>query len=386
MRTALLTGRFAPRHDGVADYVARLRDALAEQGAEPLVVSARGSEGADAEVCDRFDLRGVREAARALDRLAPDVVHVQFAPSAYSFSPWVGLLPALVSRPVVTTLHEYGWWTGLPRVPAPVWGALEPRVDRETLLLGPRSAELLATNAGHAAQVRERLGRTPRLVPIGPNVRASALSRDEARAAVTARWGVPPAADLLVFFGFVHPVKGVRYLLEGLATVRAELGRDVRLVVAGGFESLALPGQEATDFRAELVAHAASCGVTGAVVFTDHVPEDEVATLLRASDAVVLPLTAGVTSKSGALLAALDSGCCTVATLPDSSTDGVAEVVAPIAARRDGAAVADALSRVLLDEDLRADLRCRALARAAEHSWASIAERHLEAYRAVLGP
>ena len=53
--------------------------------------------------------------------------------------------------------------------------------------------------------------------------------------------GVPVDAQVVAFFGFVHPVKGLRYLIEALARLRGA-GRDrLHLLILGGFTSLALP-------------------------------------------------------------------------------------------------------------------------------------------------
>jgi glycosyltransferase involved in cell wall biosynthesis len=90
----------------------------------------------------------------------------------------------------------------------------------------------------------------------------------------------------VAFFGFVHPVKGTRQLIEA---VRRMAG--LRLVVVGGFTSLALPPAEAEAYRAELA--------DDRVEFTGHLPAEEVSAVLRGADVVVLPFTAGVTAKSG---------------------------------------------------------------------------------------
>ncbi|NHC47294.1 glycosyltransferase [Motilibacter aurantiacus] len=398
MRVALVCGSYAPDRDGVADYVARLAEGLSAHGdVEPVVLSSAGATAECVRVCERWDLPGVRAAARRLGELAPDVVHVQFAPSAYGWSPAVGLLPLMLGRhtkaPVVTTLHEYGWWSWPRRVPAPVWRAVERTGwwDRETLALAPRSAALVTTNAGHAATVRSRLRREPVVVPIGPNVVDAGDGRDAARAAVTASLGLPLDARLLVFFGFVHPVKGVRYLLDALAELRADPAyADLHVVVAGGFTSLALPEDEARAFRAELEAHAAERGVAESVSFLGHTPAREVSRLLRAADAAVLPLTHGVTAKSGALIAALSHGAPVVMTLPEKAQDRSPELVdgrtvVTVAARRDGPALAAALRRVLADDALRARVAAGGRELAAGRGWPALAARHAELYATVAG-
>ncbi|WP_231134696.1 glycosyltransferase [Motilibacter deserti] len=398
MRVALVCGSFSPDRDGVADYVARLASGLAAvPGVEPVVVSAATATAECVRVCDRWDLQGVRAAARAIAGLAPDVVHVQFAPSAYGWSPAVGLLPLLLRRhtsaPVVTTLHEYGWWSWPRRVPATVWRALERTRawDRETFALAPRSAALVTTNAGHAATVRSRLGREAQVVPLGPNVEDAGDERDAARAEAAARYGLPAGARLLVFFGFVHPVKGVRYLIDALAQLRAEPAyADLHVVVAGGFTSLALPEDEARAFRAELEEHSAQRGTTDAVSFLGHTPAREVSRLLRAADLAVLPLTHGVTAKSGALLAALDHGAPVVMTLPERPADRSPELVdgvnvVTVAARRDGEALAVALRRALDDDALRSRVAAGGRALAEGRTWPVLAARHAELYASVAG-
>ena len=95
MRIAVVYGAADPGRDGVSDYAGHLVQALSEAG----------------EQVEPIPVTGLRDAVRRVRALRPDVVHLQFAPSAFGFSPWIGLLPDLVSAPVVGTLHEYGWWS-----------------------------------------------------------------------------------------------------------------------------------------------------------------------------------------------------------------------------------------------------------------------------------
>jgi glycosyltransferase involved in cell wall biosynthesis len=363
VRVGLLCGRHLPDQDGVADYTARLAAALMTYGVEPVLVGGAGGNGT--VVAQRWDLRGTVRAARQLRRLDLDVLHVQWAPSAYGFRGAVGLLPLLLrGTPVVTTLHEYGWWAWPPQVPDRLWRLLEQRgwADREGLLLTTRSRAVVATNEAHVRA--QRSGRLPVVVPLVANVEVSAP--------VTAR-----TPGLLVFFGFVHPVKGVRYLLEALAELRRQ-GRDLTLVVAGGFTSLALPQEQARAFRAELEQLAEGLPVR----FTGHLAAAEVSALLRAADLVVLPLTAGVTTRNGALLAAFAHGAPVVATAPDEPdpalVDGANVLLLP--ERRDGAALARAVARALDDPHLREQVAAGGERLAAGRSWDAVAQRHLELY------
>ena len=183
-------------------------------------------------------------------------------------------------------------------------------------------------------------------IPIGANLVVDpSVDRDTARLEVRARLGVAAGTTVLAFFGFVHPVKGLRYLIEALAALRAE-GRDLHLLVLGGFESLALPAGEAEAFEVELRDRIAAAGVAGGVTITGFL-----ATVVTAAP-----------EADGDLV------------------DGTTCVVVPTV--RDASAIADGLRR-LDDTGLRARIAARGRAVADSRAWPSIAERHLRLYREV---
>jgi glycosyltransferase involved in cell wall biosynthesis len=386
----LVCGRLDPERDGVGDYVVRLADALRARGAVPRILhtgaeaGVRGARSAGSAWGPAALVRAARAARHA------DVVHVQFAPSMYAFRIGVGALPMLVgSRRLVATLHEYGWWRWEHLLPEALWRVVEPRLlaDRESALLVPRSRAVVVTNAVHAETVRHRFPSGPRVesIPIGANVSvAPGIDRASARSEVRAELGLAPDAVIAAFFGFVHPVKGVRYLAEAVAALAAE-GRDVHALVVGGFESLALPGDEAVAFEAELRGQIDEAGAASRVHIAGFREPRQVSRLLAAADLGVLPFTHGVTAKSGSLLTLLAHRLPTVVTAGEEEepelTDGGR--VAVVTAVRDGEALAAGLRRVLDDGALAAGLAERGASWAATRDWDAIASRHLELYSAV---
>ncbi|MFG2011137.1 glycosyltransferase [Micromonospora sp. NPDC048868] len=383
IRVAMLHGPGRPDADGVSDYVTHLVEALDGVGVEVTPVPVRPD--ADRE---RWRAATAR-AARRVRELAPDVVHVQFAPSAYRFSGQPGLLPWRLPRrvPLVTTLHEYGWWACPGWLPTRLWSALERARcwDRESGRLVPASAAVVVTNPGHGDVVHARTGRRATHIPIAPNV-VDRVGASTAGARLRAELGLREGAPLLAFFGFVHPVKGLRYLIEALPELRRD-HPDLRLLVVGGFTSQALPEREARAFRAELTGLAHRCGVADAVTFTGHLPAERVSAALHAADVAVLPFTTGVSTKSGALLAALAHGVPTAVTRADAGDDGPhrSGAVAVIGARRDSAAIARTVGRLLADPVLRRRLAERGRAFAAAYSWPRVAAAHRDLYARTLG-
>ena len=206
----MIQGPADPERDGVADYVRHLTAALHAAGDEVVPVP----------------VDGVRKTANRVRAWRPDVVHVQFAPSAFGFSALPGLLPDLVrDRPWVTTLHEYGWWSVAAPACRRCCGDRSSVAGCGTARRGGSSraaAAILTTNPGHAHVVRQRFGRTAIHVPARAERPGPVLSSGPAdRAATRRRLGVPEDAQVVAFFGFVHPVKGLRYLIEALARLRA---------------------------------------------------------------------------------------------------------------------------------------------------------------------
>jgi len=397
LRVGLLCGDLEPALDGVADYSRRLALALAGAGLDPMLLTTHRLARAPgtAGITTGWDLGGVRAAARAIRAMNLDILHVQFAPSVFGFSRAVGLLPLLLPGhlPVVATLHEYGIWScrgPFGRVGAVVWPAAERAalLDRETLLLTPRRVRVVVTNDRHLDTAAARFpsggagGRPPAQVPIGSNIDVAPAGRELARSWLRRQLGAGDEAPVVVFFGFLHPVKELDRLVRAVAALRPR-HPGLRLVIVGGAGSHSVPPAQATRLRRQLEDEARHYGLAGGgVLLTGYRPAAEVSRILSGADAAAFPFRDGLTAaKSGSLLAALDHGLPVIATSPPGGGPvpregkGVLWVVP-----RDTAALAAALDQVLTDPGLRARLTVSGSALAQAHRWPAIARAHLDIY------
>ncbi len=396
MRVVQVVGTFAPEHCGVAHYTARLADELTTRGIDIAIASGLASAPA------RVPLLAIRSFPRHLTGLVDlllvarrwraDWLHLQYAPGSFDRSrviTWLPVLGRLVpgGPRLAVTAHEYGGW------PVQTLPWLRPAVDRllragerrgwlecEALALLGFSDRAIVTNPDHLAAVRTRSPRLAErltLIPLGPNV-DPAIVDGETRATARRQLGVPDAF-IVMFFGFVHPVKGVETLLAAWRRFGAAWP-TASLWIVGGVHSLALRGAEADAYATQVRQLVADLGLGGRVELTGFLPDVQVARRLRAADLVALPFNRGATLKSGALVTSLCFGLPLVTTaggdLGELRHGESLWLVPP----RDPAALAVALETLATDAALRCRLGQAAARRAVRYRWATIAEQHLELY------
>lgn len=192
----------------------------------------------------------------------------------------------------------------------------------------------------------------------------------------------PPGAEAgsrLLFVGRLVERKGARVAVEALDMLK-RMGRKAHLTIVGD-------GPE----RGPLESLVDSKGLSQAVEFKGRLPTERVAGELAAADLFVMP---AVTDWKGeqegfglVLVEAMMSGVPIVASrsggIPDVVRDGETGLLVP---ERDPVALADAIARLLSDQDLSQRL-AQAAARDAERRFAppAIARRFEAVYRRALG-
>lgn len=403
-RVAIIAGSFEPDHCGVVHYTAHLRSALAERGIPSVILTTRAAGRASEDpgvrgVTAGWRLGDLPSLAVAVRASGADLLHIQHAAGSYGFRRAVFLLPPLLratgwDHPIVTTIHEYGWWHWQPPlVPRPLldwlkaWGEQNGWWDREDGWLLTLSDALITTHADVEAAI---LARLPGLadhvhrIPLAANVEVTPIVPDAARHQLRRDAGWPDDALVVTFFGFLHPVKGLETLLLAFRRV-ADGAPTARLLLLGGIESLALRGDNARTYRAKLETRIAELGLGDIVRLTGYVPDDTASRLLAGTDVGVLPFNDGVTLKSGSLLALLAHGLPAVITRhepppPELADERVARLVPPRAPE----ALATALLDLLANPAARARLAGAGPAFTRSLNWPSIAARHAAIYDAAL--
>lgn len=366
MRVLLVTGSLPPLRCGVGDYTLRLARALVEAGCEVAALTTAGAAPIPGDapievfpIMPDWTARRARLVRKTIRAWRPDVVHIQVPTFGYGMGFLPYLVPAiarLCGVRAVVTAHELSKWDRL-------YDAADPPVAARYAALALAGSEFVVVRPGLRGQLHPLLQhlaseRRFHFIPNGSSIARSTLD-EPARQALRAKLA-NGQRRLLAFFGFMFPQKG------------AELLFDIADPVT---DTIILAGEEAplvSDQAASIRALAASERWRGKAIVWGHRPEHEVADLLAAADAVVLPYRTGGGIWNSSIHAAVAQGTPVVTTASDGPRHDAARNVY-FARPGDIAGLRDAVDRLA-----RADSASR---QEPPDEWRAIAEAHLAVYR-----
>jgi glycosyltransferase involved in cell wall biosynthesis len=385
MEVLFITGEFPPMQGGVGDYTREIGLALSDLDCKVHVAtSARAGPVPGLTVhpvVERWTWDCWGTLLDLIHHHRPDVVHIQYQAAAFAMHPAINFLPWRLrwlgeSRPrSVVTFHDL-------KVPYlfPKAGRLRRWVVNE---LACRSDVAITTNREDLESLERELGSAPVLIPIGSNI-DPALPADYDRDAWRARWGAGPDDLLLCFFGFVHHRKGVDTLLRALSLLIADPAgpSNPQLLMIGGQTGASDPTNIAYLDQTQTLA--AELGLGDRVLWTGYVAAAEVTANFRAADLCVLPFRDGVSFLHGTFHAALAHGVPILTTrprvhLPELEDGGSILLVPP----DDPQALAEAITQLADQPDLRRTLAAGAQSLSAQFRWDKIAADTLALYRTL---
>lgn len=262
--------------------------------------------------------------------------------------------PTRASVPQVSVIHDVIPLLYPEESPRQRWyiRSFVPAVLRASARVIADSAQTKADVVAYYGLSSERIA----VIPPGVN-RTQFYPRPEARAEAS-RLGL---RTFVLFVGNLRPHKNIGRLLEALAQV------------PGGL-TLAVVGYRDPRYWPALAERAEELGVAGRVRFLGFMEARWLPVLYSAALAVVVP-----SLHEGFGLPVLEAMACGAPVI--ASTSGALRETAGDAAvlvdPRDVPGWASAITRVSADASLRADLRARGVARAAQFSWTETARRVL---------
>lgn len=359
---------------GVGDFSRGLAERIREHGREVQIFSRKGSSFADLDIdtirgWGPFCLTAIRQWVK---RHEISIVNLQYQTAAYDMSPFIHFLPGVVGVPLITTFHDLRHPYLFPKA-----GALR---DWIVMRLARSSAGVITTNQEDDLRLRELPNR--RIIPIGSSIPFTDSGDDRL---ATRHWRASCDAESFVLghFGFVKAIKGIDYLLEAMARLRAD-GHDLRLVFIGGRRNV-VDTSEDEFYLATLDDRIEHHGLNDAVTRTGYLPDNEVAACFGAVDLMVLPFTDGASYRRSSLIAAIHCRCAILTTEPQAQINtfvhGENMWLVP---SRSAAALHEAILTLMRDRAQLNQMRTGAAALSAHFDWDEIARETIAFYQTFI--
>ncbi len=179
----------------------------------------------------------------------------------------------------------------------------------------------------------------------------------------------------LLYVGSERPRKNLRVLLHAFSLIKKQ---------GPPFDSLKLlkvgPAGRSDVFRKATLEEARRLGIENELHFAEHLSDQDLA--IAYSNALALVFPSLYEGFGLPIVEAMACGC-PVITSNVSSLPEIAGSAALLVDPKDGAALADAMRCVILDQGLREHLRAQGLLRARDFSWDRTAESTLVVYQRI---
>ncbi len=279
------------------------------------------------------------------------------------------VLPPLRRAAGVVTIHDLSFL----RVPECADPGLRAFLIAEVPRAIARAQHVLADSESTRRDLIELLNVPPEKISVVPAGISPSFRRveDEAkRNAVRIRYGLPQ--HFILSLGRLEPRKNFVRLIQAYAQLRRRHAPPHHLVIVGARGWL----------YEDILREPERQGVSGWVHFPGFVPDEDLPTLYSLADAFAFP-----SLYEGFGIPPLEALACGTPTVVGDNSS-LPEVVGDAALRipaEDVAALAEALDRLLHDEEWRAYARAAGPAQAQQFTWEAAAQKLLAAYHRTLG-
>jgi glycosyltransferase involved in cell wall biosynthesis len=342
--------------DARTEYVFFVDEASAPLAQFPAGVSVRRVRLSrrPTEAASAGSARGVGDLLRLSGAVRRERVDAFLFPSLYTWFPVVG-------TPTAVGIHDT-MIEDLPHLTVPRWrDRVAVNVKHRAGIRSARALFTVSECARRAIVARFQIAHDRlHLVPEAPDP-VFAPRHGTLLMSGLASSGLGPEDRFFLFFGGVSPHKNIEALIDAYARLRLRSAGAPLLVIVGELESSAY-ASSAASVRERIAHH----GLGGAVRLPGYVSDETLAALCTAATAVVLPSLA-----EGFGLPAVEAAACG-APLAVSDLDAHRETLGDAALYfppTDVDAIAAALERLSIDEDLRRRLSVSARAAVAGRTW-----------------
>lgn len=261
--------------------------------------------------------------------------------------------------------------------------ASEERLEGERQVLRRAKRVIVATMA-ELTQLRFLYkADVNKLVIIPPGVDTShfyPIDKDEAKQFI----GLKPEDRMILFVGRIEPLKGIDTLIQAMALLDKNLQskqNPVHLAIIGGEPNVSPREMSAEMKRLQKMSDDLCMG--SAILFLGKRAQDTLPYYYSAAEVLVMP---SLYESFG--MVALEAMACGTPVIA-SEVGGLGylvenEVTGYTIPDSDPVALAEKISVILRDHNLRGEMGCRAVAHAANYEWQAIAQKILKVYEEAI--
>jgi glycosyltransferase involved in cell wall biosynthesis len=338
------------------------------------------------------DLPGL---ARFIRRCSPDVILLIYLGWIYDHHPMITFAPTIsrfVSRRIrFITQFENSLGanvaSGRSRM---IWRAIRYVVGKENVDAGfgtllRDSDSVIFLSERHLEALESVFANTrvkSAVVPAPPTMHIlpeeNGLFRKRGRAKVKAS----DEDIVLIYFGYIYPLKGLESLLRAFEQVRAHK-LNVKLLIVGGSIN-----PHRNQYQTDLFALSKDLGIDEEIIWAGHCEPDkeDASVYMRAADICVLPFNDGVRLNNSSVAVASAHGLPIITTRGDAlEPPFVHGANVFLCEPKDPKSLANAVERVIERSDLQARLRAGSLKLAREwFSWEKAIERTVATFNQVV--
>lgn len=291
MKVLHISGAFPPMKCGVGDYLYRL---LSEMGKMPnLDISLITSTGCIEQmqgvsiypIIKRWDFTALPQIIKIVKEIRPDIVHIQYPTIGYKKYLFPSFLPILLKllgvQKIVQTWHEPLSKKGLFRY--------FPNTLVDSIIINVESDYLNKLPSFYANLLKKK---SRYYIPISSNIPISKLDNKEKLSLRKRIFKDQYHKNIIAYFGFVTPNKGLEYLFEA-----ANPEEDSILLIC--------ELKEEDKYHNKIRDIINSSKWKENVVVTGYLPDKEVSDYLSIADMAVFPFIKGCSERNGSVLAAL---------------------------------------------------------------------------------
>ena len=296
---------------------------------------------------------------RMIDELKPDIIHF---PGVYPHTSFFTYLYKLSTKyPIIYTIHATfdPSFTISPRKRGFFAALLGGINDRAKMIVKPNRI-IVHTQANKSTLIKE--GTDPEKIVVMPHGAYTFFRKYD-------KEETESEERHILFFGYIVKNKGIEYLIKAVPIVSKEIP-DIKVIIAGegDFSTYSKYIEDKSKFE----------------IYNEFIPNEKVSELFQRAKFVVLPYTYHQ-GHSGVLTVAFSFGKAVIVTnvgdLPNLVEDGKEGLVVP---PEDPEALADAIIKLLKDDELRKKMEENAYKKVQELSWDNIAKKHIEVYKEVI--